>query len=123
MKKLIWGVGVVLLLFSTPLFADVFNDYNTYPSIEISYQNEANNSVSVTSTATTVTFSKDTKAIWIDNEGSNEVYVNLFGTTATTADSKINAGENRGWNGFQTRAISLVCDTAETTTVNVEAIY
>lgn len=85
------------------------------------------NSVSVSDVSSSVTFSKDTKAVYVENIGTtNEMYVNLNGSTATTGSNGeilLTAGKNRSVSGFMTSSVSVVASSGETTTALVEACW
>lgn len=88
--------------------------------------------VSVTATSQTVTFPRHMSSVLILNDdATNEVYIRLFtcGDTvaaATTASLEIKLGKSRTFTKGETEpnyycAVSLVCDTAETATIRIEA--
>lgn len=87
-----------------------------------------NTPVSATSTATLVTFGFPATYILLKNDGSNEVYVDLVGGTATTSSFEIKSGEAfsipPNWSNDEPgrATISIVCAAAETATVRVLAL-
>lgn len=123
MKKLTFLV--LLLCLSSVAFAASFDDYTLQQVSQCSKLTAEE--VSATATNTTVDFTRDTKAIYVENTGAtNEVYIAVnsgVATVGTANEIKLKAGENRALVGFKTRSIGVVCDTAETTTVTVEACY
>lgn len=78
---------------------------------------------SVTATNSQVTYTKDTKALYIENIGANELYIDPGDgvAIANTAHDKLEPGDNRSLNGFKTRVVGLIASTSETTTALVVA--
>lgn len=54
----------------------------------------------------------------IANDGTNEVFVDFFGT-ATSSDIEIKAGEKWCFNNLGTYTISTICSTGETTPIRI----
>lgn len=81
--------------------------------------------VSATQTNTTVTFTlipSDNKvfAVTLKNDGSNEVFFNSNGPTATTSSAKLLAGESIVLRSRSAITVmGLICSAGETTTVRV----
>lgn len=126
MKKLM--VMLVSLMFLLPSigFSNPRGDWGTELQM-MQCSHYESNSVSVTDTSSSVTFSKDTKAVYVENLGTtNEMYVNLNGSTATTGSNGeilLNAGKNRSVDGFTTSSVSVIASSGETTTALVEACW
>jgi len=121
MKRL--GIFALLFLcFAPVLWCKSFDDY-TIRQVSQCTKYTGNSSVNVTDVSTVVTFTKDTKAIYIENTGNNELFFDLNDGTATTSDYKLEPGENRSFVGFKTRTVSIICSSGETTTATVEVCY
>lgn len=89
--------------------------------------------LSVTATSQTLTFAAPRNSVMICNYGTNEVYYRLFDqldtpAAATTSYAPLLAGTasapvcvtwTRNNQNIPIRALSIVCDTAETATVDV----
>jgi len=81
--------------------------------------------VAVTDTNSQVTAPRDTKSIYIENIGANELYWDPSDgvAVANTSHSKLEPGDNRSLSYFATTSIGIIADTAETTTALVEVCY
>jgi len=79
-------------------------------------------SVAVSDTATTLTFTFDATVVVVINDGPAAVFVDFAGP-ATTADFEVKSGESVSL-GLLTRAgtLSLVCAAGQTATVRVWAV-
>ena len=126
MKEFFIGVLVatILVLGVSPAYARSMEGYTAEAMAQCTYYESEE--VSATDSNTTVTFAKTTKAIYIENIGDNEVYIDVNDDTATVGtgeEIKLEAGRNRSLAGFKTIAVGVICDTAETTTVLVEGCY
>jgi hypothetical protein len=62
-----------------------------------------------------------TGQVVVTNDGPNDVYVSLVGTTATTSDFQLKMGETLAPED-PTSGIGLICATAESATVRVLAL-
>jgi len=82
-------------------------------------------SVSVTSTNSTVTIGFAARMVILINDGNNEVYFTLIGDTATTSNGTIQAGEMMTFNASNpdnvTGELGVICESAETSTLRVLA--
>lgn len=81
---------------------------------------DANTTVTVSLSA----FSNQALTVTVANDGSNEVFVNTNGSTATTANLKILAGEIHKFTadaGMGITTIGIICSAGETSTVRVFA--
>jgi len=78
--------------------------------------------VSVSDTNTQVTFTRDTKAIYIENIGANEIFWDPADgvAVADTSHSKLEPGDNRSLSTFATLAIGIIASSAESSTALVE---
>lgn len=125
MKKLI-AVLLALTLFAQPvLAANKFDSYNEREWLRCTTM-EINNAVAVTDTNTNVAFNRDAKAIYVENIGANELYLDVsdgIAVASATGGILIPAGDNRSISSFQTRSIGLITSAAETTTAFVEVCY
>ena len=86
------------------------------------------NAISVSATNTQLTFTRDSKALYIKNTGdTNEMYVDpRDGTAAATDDDggiKIEAGKDIELSQFQTHKLGLIASSGETTTAQVIACW
>jgi hypothetical protein len=126
MKKLILMAVVIGLSFCGIGLAATFNDYNERDFLKCD-GGEFLGAQAVTATNTTLTFTKDTKALFIYNRGANEVYVDPRDGVAVASDAnggiRIEAGESRDLSAFQTRSVGIICSTTETSTVQVDVCY
>lgn len=86
-----------------------------------------NETVSVTDVNSTVSYTKTSKSVYIENTGStDEAYVDVNDGIATVGwedEIKLRPGADRQINGFKTTEIGLICDTGESTTVFVETCH
>lgn len=118
MVKIILSALALVAFLAAPVMAEVWNDPG---------------GVSVTATSQTVTFPRPMSSVLVLNDdATNEAYIRLFwcGDTvaaATTSSLEIKATKSRSFTREKETepnyycAVTLVCDTAETATVRVEA--
>jgi len=82
-------------------------------------------SVSVTSTNSTVTIGFPARMVILINDGNNEVYFTLISDTATTSNGTILAGEMMTFSTSNpdsvTEELGAICTGAETSTLRVLA--
>ena len=79
-------------------------------------------------TATSQTFTINTRALVVSNDGSNEIYIRVFAEGETVGDAVANSTTaqikaNESWKYDQTfniAAVSIVCAAAETATVRLQ---
>ena len=123
MKQILYVL--IALILCTNAFATPFSGYNPTDA-EVCTSGEFGNAVSVTDTNTAVNFSADSKAIYVENTGANELYFDpRDGVAAATSTGGIllQAGEARSLSGFQTRSVGIIASSGETTTAFVEICY
>jgi hypothetical protein len=121
MKKLFALLILGLILIPTVVFATSRGDDPTFERY-MKCDNYTARQIAVTATNTTLTFSRDTKAIYVENIGSNEIYWDPADgvAVADTNHSKLEPDDNRSVSQFATLAIGFICSAGETSTVLVE---
>lgn len=127
MDKYLYLIILVVLLLLSPFvaYADSFDDYRVEDVLQCTTWN-VNNDVSVTDTNSQVTFTKDTKALYVENSGSNELYYDPVDGVAVangTGGDKLEPGESRSWSGFKTRTVGLIASSGETSSAKVVGCY
>jgi len=123
MKKLLF-IGLALLLCGVA-FADGGEDFTVQ---QVSQCTDFVGSVeSITDSNTAVglfTAPYTTKALYLENVGANEAWVDLDDDTATAGTSdeiRLDPGSFRSFSGHKTSNIGIIASSSETTTVLVEA--
>ena len=127
MRYFLYPTILSLLLLLSPFvsYGESFDDYRVEDVLQCTTWN-LNNNVSVGDTNSQVTFTKDTKAIYIENSGSNELYYDPTDGIAVangTGGDKLEPGESRSWNGFKTRSVGVIASSGESTTAKVVGCY
>jgi hypothetical protein len=82
--------------------------------------------VAVTATAATTSLSHTSRAILFINDGANEVFIAPKSTVATaSADAcfELKAGESVEFDDYRADSVSMICSTAETSTVRLLITY
>lgn len=126
MKKLLGLVLALTLGMSVLAYAQTKDVYNSDEFARCT-TGEFDGSVAVTDTNTQLIFAKDTKALFVKNRGTDEVYVDPRDGIAVASDDDggilILANESRDLSSFQTHKLGLIASTAESTTVQVDVCY
>jgi len=126
MKKLIGLTLALVFSFNTLVYAVEKNAYSS-EEWERCSTGEFDASVTVTDVNTSITFTKDTKALFINNRGANEVYADPRDGIAVASDDDggifIDAGESRDLSSFKTHRLGLIASSGESTTVQVDVCY
>lgn len=124
MKKVILTLGFIII-FAMPVMAKSFESFTTEQILQC--ENYETEEIAVTSTNTTFSFTRTTKAVYVENTGStHEAYIDLNdGTAVADADLALvlEPGANRSVSGFKTKTIGLIASAGESTTVRVEACF
>ena len=116
-------IGLIVGTCARTAFADSRGDDITIEQIT-KCSKYVSTQVSVTSTNSQVTFTRDTKAIYIENIGAtNELFWDPSDgvAVADTSHSKLEPGDNRSLSAFATLSIGIIASGGETTTALVEA--
>lgn len=118
---------IIFLIICTPVFADTKNGYNSNDWLKCD-TGVFKNAESISDTNTMLTFSKDTKALFIKNTGdTNEMYVDPRDGVAVASNDNggilIEAGENIELSQFQTHKVGLIASSGESTTAQVIACW
>ena len=125
MKKVICFLMIALMALTIPVYAKSFESYTAQQILQC--EKMETEEIAATQANTSLSFTRTTKALYIENlDSTNEVYVDLNDDTAVAdADEAvvIDAGANRSYSGFKTKTIGFICDTGETATVRVEACF
>lgn len=126
MKKVIALALVLMFVCSGSVWAKTYNDYNEQDFLRCD-GGEFQGAVAITDVNTTLTFTKDSKAVYVFNRGANEVYVDpRDGVAVADNDNggiRIEPNESRDLSAFQTRSIGIIASAAETATVQVDVCY
>jgi len=124
MKPILYIAAILLI--SNIAYAQTKDAYNRDEFTRCTF-GEFDASVAVTDTNTQLTFTKDTKALFIKNRGTDEVYVDPRDGVAVASDDDggifIDGGESRDLSSFQTHKLGLIASSAESTTVQVDVCY
>jgi len=118
----VFSILLVLILCFIPLvFATARGDDQTIEQIT-KCESYSGQQVSVTDTNTTVTFTTDTNAIYIENLGANEVFFAPDDgvAVADTSHGKLEPGDNRSLSNYATTKIGFISSAAETSTILLE---
>lgn len=125
MKKLMILFSALMICFAPILFADGSESMTEQQILQCENYIASVESATDSNTAVTlVTPPYTTKAIYVQNTGSHEVWIDFDDDTATVGtddEMRLDAGESRALVGFKTSKIGLICDTGESTEVLVEA--
>lgn len=116
-----WIVLMPVVAFSLVIGAAVFGPLVTMPASAQMGPNVKYQAVSATQVNTNVDFGFRATHLLLINDGANEVYVELGGTTATTSDFELKAGENFTIDVPPMEDIGLICAAGEMATVRVLA--
>lgn len=126
MKKFVIALLVSLLSLSPAVFAESNGRWNTEVELAKCTHYEVD-IVASTDTNTPLTYARDSKAVYVENtDATNEVWIDLDDGVATAGSGneiRLDAGQNRSVNGFQTHKIGVINSSSETATVKVEVCW